>query len=99
MFDPYHKWLGIPKDQRPPTFYQLLGITPGEEDVEVIEEAAIRQTTLPAQEPCTSTNVAIALSRKLEPGSIAPSHERDRNRSSEIDVVGWPYPAVRGPRR
>ena len=45
MFDPYHKWLGIPKDQRPPTFYQLLGITAGEEDVEVIEEAAIRQTT------------------------------------------------------
>ncbi|HMF15823.1 MAG TPA: LamG-like jellyroll fold domain-containing protein, partial [Gemmataceae bacterium] len=45
MFDPYHKWLGIPKDQRPPTYYQLLGITQGEEDIEVIEEAAIRQTT------------------------------------------------------
>src|SRR5438105_3351341 len=45
MFDPYHKWLGIPKDQRPPTFYQLLGIAPGESDTEVIEEAAIRQTT------------------------------------------------------
>src|SRR6516164_5906099 len=45
MFDPYHKWLGIPKEQRPPTYYQLLGITQGEEDIEVIEEAAIRQTT------------------------------------------------------
>src|SRR4051794_16705901 len=45
MFDPYHKWLGIPKDQRPPTHYQLLGVSPGEEDLEVIEEAAIRQTT------------------------------------------------------
>ena len=44
MFDPYHKWLGIPKDQRPPTFYQLLGISPGETDAEVIDEAAIRQT-------------------------------------------------------
>ena len=44
MFDPYHKWLGIPKDQRPPTFYQLLGIAPDEQDAEVIEEAAIRQT-------------------------------------------------------
>jgi hypothetical protein len=45
MFDPYHKWLGIPKSQRPPTHYQLLGLSPDEEDPEVIEEAAIRQTT------------------------------------------------------
>ncbi|HWE40052.1 MAG TPA: hypothetical protein VG406_26105 [Isosphaeraceae bacterium] len=44
MFDPYHKWLGIPKDQRPPTFYQMLGIAPGERDRDVIEAAAIRQT-------------------------------------------------------
>src|SRR5689334_19004588 len=44
-FDPYHKWLGIPKGQRPPTFYRLLGIEPSEIDVEVIEEAAIRQIT------------------------------------------------------
>jgi WD40 repeat protein len=45
MFDPYHKWLGIPKGQRPPTFYQLLGVAADEQDPEVIEEAAIRQTT------------------------------------------------------
>jgi hypothetical protein len=45
MFDPYHKWLGIPKPQRPPTYYQLLGIAPDETDLEVIKEAAIRQTT------------------------------------------------------
>jgi hypothetical protein len=45
MFDPYHKWLGIPKHQRPPTHYQLLGLAPDEQDLEVIEEAAIRQTT------------------------------------------------------
>src|SRR6266446_6275034 len=45
MFDPYHKWLGIPKDQRPPTYYQLLGVAPNEIDPEVIDEAAVRQTT------------------------------------------------------
>jgi WD40 repeat protein len=45
MFDAYHKWLGIPKDQRPPTHYQLLGLAPEEQDREVIEEAAIRQST------------------------------------------------------
>lgn len=45
MFDPYHKWLGIAKDEQPPTYYRLLGIRANEQDPEVIEEAAIRQTT------------------------------------------------------
>src|SRR5262245_43924543 len=45
MFDPYHKWLGIAKEEQPPTYYRLLGINVGEQDPEVIEEAAIRQTT------------------------------------------------------
>lgn len=44
MFDPYHKWLGIAKDQRPTTHYQLLGIPAGETDPEVIEDAAVRQS-------------------------------------------------------
>jgi hypothetical protein len=44
-FDPYHKWLGIPKHLRPPTYYQLLGLSQGESDPEVIEEAAVRQST------------------------------------------------------
>ena len=43
MFDPYHKWLGIPRGQRPPTHYQLLGVSSDEDDPDVIEEAAIRQ--------------------------------------------------------
>ena len=45
MFDAYRKWLGIPKHQRPPTLYQLLAVSPEEDDPEVIEEAVIRQTT------------------------------------------------------
>jgi WD40 repeat protein len=45
MFDAYHKWLGIPKGQGSPTHYQLLGIVADEMDAEVIEEAAIRQST------------------------------------------------------
>lgn len=45
MFDPYHKWLGIRSERKPPTHYQLLGISPVENDLEVIEEAFIRQTT------------------------------------------------------
>jgi hypothetical protein len=45
MFDPYRKWLGIPEDQRPPTHYQMLGITPDEQDIEVIEAAMLRQSS------------------------------------------------------
>jgi hypothetical protein len=45
MFDPYHKWLGIPREQQPPSYYRLLGVDPGETDPEVIEEMAIRQTS------------------------------------------------------
>jgi hypothetical protein len=44
MFDPYRKWLGIPEESRPPTHYQLLGIAPGEQDPEVIDAAAQRQS-------------------------------------------------------
>ena len=44
-FDPYHKWLGIPREQRPVTYYQLLGISPNETDIDVIEDAATRQSS------------------------------------------------------
>jgi len=31
-FDPYWQWLHIPKDRRPPTFYELLGLPRFESD-------------------------------------------------------------------
>lgn len=43
MFDPYHKWLGIPKWEQPPNHYRLLGIHLFENDPDVIEAAADRQ--------------------------------------------------------
>jgi hypothetical protein len=43
-FDPYHRWLGVSPGRRPPTHYQLLGISPEEEDLEVIHAAALRQS-------------------------------------------------------
>lgn len=43
MFDPLHKWLGIPPDQQPPDHYRLLGITRFESDVDVIHAAADKQ--------------------------------------------------------
>jgi hypothetical protein len=43
MFDPYHDWLGTLPGQRLPTHCQLLGISPETTDLDVIEEASIRQ--------------------------------------------------------
>lgn len=42
MFDPYHKWLGIPREEQPPDHYRLLGISRFETDPEVIDAAANR---------------------------------------------------------
>jgi hypothetical protein len=39
-FDPYHKWLGIPPAEQPPTCYRLLGIPLFESDPDVIDAAA-----------------------------------------------------------
>ena len=39
-FDPYHKWLGIPPEDQPPTHYRLLGLRPFEADADVIQSAA-----------------------------------------------------------
>ena len=42
MFDPYHKWLGIPPKDRPPNHYRLLSLELYESDLDVIEGAADR---------------------------------------------------------
>jgi len=41
-FDPYHKWLGIPPAEQPPTKYRLLGLSPFEQDQQVIHAGADR---------------------------------------------------------
>ena len=38
-FDPYRKWLGIPTEKRPPSHYDLLGVSLDEEDADVIAAA------------------------------------------------------------
>lgn len=43
LFDPYHKWLGIPPAEQPPNHYRLLGISLFEEDRDVIDNSAYRQ--------------------------------------------------------
>ena len=45
-FDPYEKWLGIPKNKRPLTSYSLLGVDVFEADTEHIERGAERRIEL-----------------------------------------------------
>ena len=40
IFDPYHKWLGIPPAEQPPNHYRLLAIPLFESDPDVIANAA-----------------------------------------------------------
>lgn len=50
-FDGHHRWLGIPKREQPPHHYRLLGISPFEDDPDVIATAAgARLTTLRQQQ-------------------------------------------------
>jgi len=43
-FDPYHIWLGIPPKDQPPNHYRLLGLDLFEDNPDVIDAAANRQT-------------------------------------------------------
>ena len=110
MFDPYHKWLGIKPGQRPPTHYQLLGIEPDEQDPEVIEEAAVRQTThLPLQiAPMPTTaracfnEVSQAHNVLLEPSqaevlrrSPRPEPCPESRRAALPQAAGWLTPSKR----
>src|SRR6266513_2126593 len=104
MFDPYHKWLGIPLDQRPPTYYQLLGIAPEEQDLEVIEEAAIRQTTHvrtyqigPHGEHCTrllneiaqaKTTLLNSAKRKAYDAQLAKKHAAKHDLKDKLTPAG-----------
>src|SRR5688572_5188911 len=44
-FDPYHIWLGIPRDEQPPDHYRLLGIRKFESNPDVIANAAEQRAT------------------------------------------------------
>lgn len=61
-FDPYHKWLGIPKKHQPPHHYRLLGIDLFEDDPDVIDAAANRVMTYLQQ---CATGKYVAASQKL----------------------------------
>ena len=62
MFDPYHKWLGIPPKDQPPHYYRLLAIDLFESDPEVIDAAANRQMSYVRQR---ATGERVRVSQRL----------------------------------
>lgn len=62
MFDPYHKWLGIPPKDQPPNHYRLIGIDLFESDADVIDASANKQM---AYIQGCATGPHLALSQKL----------------------------------
>ena len=97
MFDPYHKWLGIPHQEQPPHHYRLLGINLFEGDPDVIESAANRQTAHvrtycdgPHQEAAQQILDELAAARLclLDPVS---RQAYDRELRAEKDHTGSPF--------
>lgn len=43
-FDPYAEWLDVPVDRRPPDYYELLGLAPGDSDAARIRAASVERT-------------------------------------------------------
>ena len=58
-FDPYHHWLGIPREEQPANHYRLLGVTLFETNRDVIAAAANRQMSY-LQELASGPDVAEA---------------------------------------
>jgi 3-keto-disaccharide hydrolase len=66
-FDPYYRWLGISKAKRPVNYYQLLGVSPKEQDCELIKGAADRQKmVIKSFEPDPGNQIASALLYEIE---------------------------------
>jgi hypothetical protein len=102
MLDPYHKWLGIPREPRPPSYYQMLGVDPRETDPEVLEEMAIRQTshvrtyqTGPHAEECRCLLNEIAQARRilLDP-TRRRVYDQGRRRAEGVPVAAAPPVSV-----
>ncbi|MCC9599689.1 hypothetical protein LOC67_03875 [Stieleria sp. JC731] len=97
MFDPLHKWLGIPPSEQPPNDYRLLGLSNFESDPEVIDAAADRDLSFlhdlssgehgdEAEE--LANRISAARLRLLNPEKKAAYDEQLREdlRVEEIDV-------------
>ncbi|MDA0833363.1 MAG: hypothetical protein O2955_16190 [Planctomycetota bacterium] len=112
-FDPYHKWLGIPKNKQPPNHYELLGISLNEDDPEVIESAAEQRKQYVGSKRGQGMDDAVSsISFKIDEAKLTlldPAMRRDydqrknlfdkRNRNRQFDSIGGVLPRKSGSRK
>jgi hypothetical protein len=91
-FDPYEKWLGIPRSQQPPDYYCLLGLNRFEEDRDEIQRRAeqrLRQVNTYRRGPhvriCDELihKINVARTCLLNP-SLKPSYDQKLRGSSAV---------------
>lgn len=101
VFDPYHRWLGIPPSEQPPDHYRLLGLVRYESDPEVIENAAnqrmahlrsFQTSRHAAQSQKLLNEVAAARVCLLNPDKKADYDERLRLVETPLPVSAAPPP-------
>lgn len=85
MFDPYAEWLGIPKDQRPVSCYQMLDIAEDETDSKAIEKAAAQRAAV-VQAHTAGPQAAVA-ARVLKEIAQARATLLDPARRKQYDAV------------
>ncbi|QDU37813.1 hypothetical protein Mal4_21300 [Maioricimonas rarisocia] len=89
-FDPYHKWLGIPRDRRPPTHYDLLGVRLNEEDGDVIRAAAEQRRNFVESQRGIGEDAAVeALLYQLQEAEVTltdPQLRRDYDQRTKLFV-------------
>lgn len=112
-FDPYHKWLGIPKNKQPPNHYELLGISLNEDDPEVIQSVAEQRKQYVESKRGQGMDDAVAsINFKIDEAKLtllSPEMRRDydqrlqlfdkRSRNRQFDSVGGSSPRKSGSRK
>jgi hypothetical protein len=97
MFDPYEQWLGIPKTERPITFYSLLGLTPKQAaDPDAVDAAAAKMAErVSAHKKGPQAEVAARLLRDIAKGRAVLANEAKRKEyDAHLRKKAAPKPAA-----
>ena len=91
-FDPYHKWLGIPPQDQPPTHYRLLGIAAFTSDPDVVEHAAEKRIALlcsvPAGPEHKDAQRLLSLIAAAKHCLLVPKHKHEYDRWLSDCIAG-----------
>jgi hypothetical protein len=96
MFDPYQQWLGIPKTERPITFYRLLGLTPQQAaDSDAVDAAAAKAAKRVSEHKAgPHAELAARVLRELaQARAILASEQKRKAYDAKLRQAAAPKPA------